>query len=170
MSFSVQIDTAAFKRLQDKLHKYPQAAINAGMAAVTDFLESEKPKLYPPQKGGAFEWTSDKQRRYVMMLLRQQGGPPYQRTGALGESVKFTYGKKGDFSYLGAAMDSNIAPYARYVIRSQDQIIGHRKRGWKPINQFITDRRAKVVSIFKKAAQAAWTKIESWMYGGASGL
>ena len=166
--FNIAIDTAAFKRLNDKLKKYPQAAINAGMSAVTEFLEGEKPKLYPPsQVGKPFEWTSDKQRRYVMMVLREQGGPPYQRTGALADSVKFVYGKSGGMSYIGA---ESTSPYARFVIGSQDQIIGHRKRGWKPINQFITDRRARVVSIFSKAAKNAWDKIEAFMYGGASGL
>jgi hypothetical protein len=166
MSFSVSVDTAAIKKLNDKMRKFPPAAIQAGMEAVTAFLEGEKPKLYPPQKGGPFQWSSDKQRRYVMMLLRARGGPPYKRTGKLGESVHFEYGKvSGQVPYIGAVMDGDVAPYARFVIRSQDQIIGHRKRGWKPINQFISDRHSKIVSVFGRAAKGAWDKLES-IFGG----
>lgn len=64
-------------------------------------------QYYPPEPNGKIDWTSDKQRKYVMMLLRRKakdegrepGDIKYRRTYKLRDSwhyeVKVSMGKKG---------------------------------------------------------------------------
>lgn len=68
----------------------------------------------PPPAAGYYplRWASERQRRYVMAMLRAQGNLPYQRTGQL---------EQGWYSALaftangGAITIGNDTPYANYV-------------------------------------------------------
>ena len=64
----------------------------------------------------------------------------------------------------------NILPYSKYVIHPSYMIIGHKSRGWKPVNEWVKRQSTRIVPIFKQAAIAAWNEQELFMYSGGSGL
>ena len=66
----------------------------------------------PPPAKKPIEWTSAKQRRYVMAKLREENNLPYQRTGKLAASWQVqTVSSGGTFQIIVR----NDAPPAKYV-------------------------------------------------------
>jgi hypothetical protein len=165
---NVSVDTKKMNSLQNKLAKYPAVAIKAGLKAAEDYLNDGqfKEQMYPPsQSGSPFEWSSERQRKAFFASDGFGGGIPTQRTYELAQSGTFAINE----GYL-AVEYQNTAPYSKYVISSNDVIIGHRKRGWKPINQFVVAKSKDIAKVFEKAVKEAWNKMESFMYGSGGGL
>lgn len=133
----------------------------------------EELRRYPPRKlGMRIRWKSERQRRYVLMMLRATNNLPYKRTGALGR------GWKGDVKVdrrsgglrVRIWNDAEQAEwrtgvkrrYERYVqgdvglgvsrqsVARYDEAIQpfHKDRGWQPAAQVI--QRA-----FARAARTA---------------
>jgi len=161
---SMAVDTAKITKLQTKFAKYGPYAIKAGLKAGNDYLNSSDIKylMYPPsQSGSPFVWSSEKQRRFVFATISL----PSVRTMNLANSGSF---KVNETSFWIEYVNS--ASYAKYVQHPSYQIIGHRMRGWKPVNTFVVSRSSDIVRLFKPAALAAWTEMESFMFGGGAGL
>lgn len=163
----VSVDTKKLTSLKTKLEKYPPAAIKAGLRAAEDYLNDDyfKMSMYPNESSEPFQWSSDKQR---MAFYASDGfgrGIPTERTYELMNSGTFQINE----GYLTVEY-RNTAPYSKFVIDPSNQIIGHRKRGWQPINKFVVDKSKDVAKVFEKAAKEAWDKIESLMFGGGAGL
>lgn len=165
----ISVDTNKITALGKKLSRYGPVAIKAGLEAATDYLNDPDFMfgMYPPEvpSGTPFEWSSEAQRKKVMALLTEQGGPPYQRTYELLES--------GSFSINAGSLwieYENVAPYSRFVMHPSYMIKGHRARGWKPVNQFVVAKSKDVARVFEKAAKAAWDEQEKFLFGGGAGL
>lgn len=94
-------------------------------------LRDEPPKLtranYP------LRWKSARQRRYVMMKLRQENNLPYQRTHTLSEAwdVVLELTSEGGTFYA-----VNDTPYVQYVVGDYQQPF-HIDNGWQPAAQQI---------------------------------
>jgi hypothetical protein len=161
---TVATDTAKITRLKDKFAKYPPYAIKQGLGASADYLNSPpvKASMYPPDRNGSpFVWSSERQRRFVMATVDL----PYSRTGGLAQAGEFKVNERSFWVEY-----TNSVPWWKYVLHPSYQIIGHRTRGWVPVNRFVVSQSGRVVPVFKRAAVDAWDSLESFMFGGGGGL
>ena len=83
-------------------------------------------KVEPPSAKHPIRWKSDKQRRFVMAKLREEGNLPYQRNHDLRDAwdAKFHFDADG-----GAFLIENTSPIATFVI-GDDQQPFHNDTGW----------------------------------------
>jgi hypothetical protein len=161
---NLDVDTAKITKLKTKFAKYGPYAIKMGLKSANDFLNTPtfKRSMYPPsQSGQPFVWSSDKQRRFVFANIRL----PSVRSFALADAGMFTINESSFWIAY-----TNSAPYSQFVIHPSYQIIGHRTRGWKPVNQFVVKEAPKIVRDFKASAIKAWDEMDAFMYGGGAGL
>jgi len=87
--FSIEIVADKFKRFLEGVvpafEKSASEELQASMLDIQRQMQAEgKPVTYPIQ------WDSDKQRRFVMAKLSEEGNLPYQRTGAYQRGWKVT--------------------------------------------------------------------------------
>lgn len=158
------VDTNKISNLKEKFQKYPPYAINRGLQAMTTQMNTPTFKfgMYPPsQSGNTFVWSSEKQRRFVFANIDL----PSTRTMELANAGEFTIDER--YFTIGY---QNLLEWAKYVIHPSYQIIGHRLRGWQPVNRYIASQSGRLVPLFKPAALAAWDEMESIMFGGGAGL
>lgn len=88
-------------------------------------------------------WKSDKQRRYVMAKLREEGNLPYQRTHALSEGWKAVVEQDGSGGIMTV---TNPSPIARYV-QGDDAQPFHLDTGWKQVGDVISDARVEAEEV-----------------------
>lgn len=164
MPITIAVDTAKMIKLREKFGKYPPAAIRAGTTAAAEYMNSPEVafSIYPPDRNGTqFMWSSDKQRRYVFANYEL----PYQRTMGLANAGHFSVNEQNFMiEYF------NDLPWWIYVLHPSYQIIGHRMRGWKPINVSMKEKAGSIVSTMRPAVMRAWEDLESFMTGGGGGL
>jgi hypothetical protein len=163
----ISVDTNQMRRLQDKMNKYPPYAINKGLEAANDYLNSPDVRagMYPDKEDTPFVWSSDKQRRAYFATNGFGGGIPYVRTMQLYDNAKFVVnGNNYWIEYV------NDVPYAKWVQHPSYQIIGHKTRKWPVINKYISSKASKVVAAFKPAVLNAWEELDRFMYSGGAGL
>lgn len=110
---------------------------------ILDSLREEPGRPHYPLR-----WKSDKQRRYVMAMLRESGNLPYDRTGALLKAWDVRLEDDGDG---GIMVVENTADSARYVVGDDAQPY-HLDTGWI--------QGADVVSEFRPIAEDVL--IETW--------
>lgn len=164
--FDVVVDTKKITSLQNKLSKYGPYAIQQGLEAANEFMNTAdfKMGMYPPDQSGApFSWSSDIQRQAFFASNGFGGGVPHNRTYDLAMEGEFVV------SPANLYIEYMNEPYSNFVIGSS-MIVGHRKRGWRQINQYIVSRSREIANIFRKAALDAWEKAEEFIYGGGAGL
>jgi len=145
----IGIDISGVPELQAKMAAlYPEAA-DAGVELVNEYMlnvEQENARL--PYAGEPFVWSSDKQRRKVMALLREQGGPPYSRSQQLSRGWQLLgYGRN--------QILVNEVPYAQWVKQESTQIIGMAARGWKTIETDLRERAAQIQRRFEAGVKNA---------------
>lgn len=168
----IRVDNKQLTRLQDKLSKYPPYAIKKGMEAVQEYLnDSVLQDLYPPsQTGQSFEWSSDKQRMAYFASDGFGAGIPYSRTYELMTESQFSV-EQSSFQgtpYSSISFRSNT-PYAKFVV-SPDAIVGHIKRGWKPVSTTVMKYNKNIAKVFEQAAKNAYDEMDSFMFGGGGSL
>jgi hypothetical protein len=126
----------------------PQVAKAVQVRSIDPLLN--RLRIYPPRAVYPIEWKSEKQRRYVMMLLRRQNNIPYQRTGDLArgwrgettvtrrkdgirifvENVAQNQGKRYS-RFVGG--DIGVGTSARSMARYQEPMQPfHKNTGWQP--------------------------------------
>ena len=152
--------------MQKNLRDLPDHIKKAGLEAVAAELERDKQSLVPGAVRYPIQWTSDRQRRYVMAMLREQDNLSYKRTGETVNSIHFKYGQGGGSDYVAAETES---PYAPFVVGQYQQKF-HRNTGWKTIPEWMTSQRRKVVGTFKTATDKLIREFNRWMYGGSPGI
>ena len=161
---SMAVDTAKITKLKAKFEKYGPYAIKSGLGAITTHLNEPlfKQSMYAPSKSGQpFVWSSDKQRRFVFANVQL----PSVRTFALADAGKFSVNEQSFWiEYY------NPIPYGKYVFHPSYQIIGHRLRGWIPVNQQVVKISSKLVKDFKPAAIKAWEEMDAFITGGGAGI
>ncbi len=165
---TIDIDKTQIAKIKDKFEKYPPYAMNAGLQASSDYLNTPafKFSMYPPESDAPFVWSSERQRRAYFATNGFGGGIPYSRTMNLMNSGTFRVESKYSSLYV---FYENIANYFKWVQGNLLQIIGHRTRGWKPVNTFVVNESGKILPLFKDAALKAWDQ-EQFISGGGAGL
>lgn len=156
----IKTNVTQIAKIKVKLENYPPYAIQEGLENVNTYLNSDQFKvgLYAEsQMGAPFPWTNDRQRRKVMALLREQGGPPYERTFEMAKSGEFVVDKKYSSLFITY---QNAAPYFQWVQGVGTQIIGHIRRGWQPVNAFVVDHGAMVKERFEAGIKGAWDRMK----------
>jgi hypothetical protein len=83
-------------------------------------------KVEPPPAKHPIRWTSERQRRYVLAKLREEGDLPYQRTHELINAWDAKFQLDGDG---GSFAMFNTSPVAPFVIGDRQQIM-HEDTGW----------------------------------------
>lgn len=149
----IGIDIAGLSELREKMAKlYPEAA-DAGVELANEYmLNVERLNAPLPYPGQPFTWSSEKQRRYVMAKLREQGGPPYSRTQELSRG----------WELIGSGVNQilvNQVPYAKYVKEEGSQIIGMKNRGWKVIQQDTREKAPQIQRKFEAGCKNAIDKL-----------
>ncbi len=111
-------------------------AVERRMNRTLQFLPG-KPK-YP------IRWASDRQRRYVMAMLRKQGKIPYKRSGKLarGWQVLSAFDAKTDG---GSLTVDNPASIAKYVYGPEQQPF-HQDTGWPDFAEWVDQERERAVN------------------------
>lgn len=156
----VKVNSQQLAKLKIKLENYPPYVIEQGLESVNTFLNDDafKTSMYPPsQAGQPFEWSSDKQRRAFFATDGFGRGIPTQRTYELATSGEFIVEKKFKSLYITY---TNIAPYFQWVQGQFSQIIGHIRRGWKPVNTFVVDNGKIVRERFDAGIKGAWDRMK----------
>lgn len=162
--FELAVDTAKITRLKTKFEKYGPYALKQGLKASAAYLNepSTKAEMYPANRNGSpFVWSSERQRRFVMATVDL----PYSRTGGLAAAGEFRVNETSFWVEY-----RNSVSWWKYVLHPSYQIIGHRTRGWVPVNRFVVNKSGRIVPIFKKSALDAWKEMDTFMYGGGAGL
>lgn len=108
----------------------------------------EELAAYPPQPKYPLRWKSDRQRRYVMALLRRTNNLPYKRTNRLGKGWKVTVVSD---NANGVLMVENEVSYARFV-QGDDAMPYHLDTQWPQL--------APIISEFRE--QAEERLIQTW--------
>lgn len=161
-ALSVTTDTAKLTALKTKLAKYPKFAMLEGLRAASALLneDSFRESMYPPESDEPFTWSSEKQRRAFFATDGFGRGIPTRRTHELMLSGRFRI----EESTLWVLYE-NVAPYSPWVMSPQFQIIGHKKRGWKPVNTFVVGKSKEIARVFTKATKDAWNKMKAYNVG-----
>lgn len=155
----VKVNTSQLAKIKVKLENYPPYVIEQGLESVNTYLNDDtfKESMYPEATPGApFEWSSDKQQQAFFASNGFGRGIPTQRTYEIANSGAFEVVKKFKSLYITY---SNSAPYFKWVQGQFSQIIGHIRRGWKPVNTFVVDNGAIIKERFEAGIKGAWDKI-----------
>jgi hypothetical protein len=122
----IAIDISGIPAIQERLKKLPKEAMDAGVETANEYLVNVM-KQYPPKSNAPFVWSSDKQRRYVMMKIKEGG--------YLGRTQEL----RNNWKTVGEGykqMVANESPYAQFV-QGDNQIIGHKTNSWSTIDNVI---------------------------------
>lgn len=101
-------------------------------------------RVVPGKPHYPLRWASQKQRRKVMAMLREQNNLPYQRTGALEAAweAMFSFTEDG-----GAFILENTSPAAVFVIGERQQLF-HADTGWIYAPSVVDEIAAFVVTAY----------------------
>jgi hypothetical protein len=149
MSDFIGVDISGITTISERLKKLPKEARDAGVEAANEYIINIM-QQYPPKPSAPFVWSSEKQRRYVMMKIKKDG---YKgRTQALRNAWK-TVGK--GYNQIVA----NESQYAQYV-QGDNQIIGHKTNNWKTIESNLKTKGKDILKKFEGGVKSALKKLK----------
>ena len=144
------ISISGMETILQRLRKLPKEAGDAGVEEANKYMLNILRK-YPPRSSAPFQWTSDKQRRFVMAKLREQGQAWYTRTQTLSRGWKLE--GKGQSQII-----RNDVPYTEFV-QDRNQIQGHRVRGWMTVNTMLKEKGKNILKKFDQGVKKALRKL-----------
>ena len=138
IAFRFGPDTDVLEALAEALVESPKLfAIRIERELMPDFrqiaLELLRSEPGPPRY--PIQWTSEKQRRFVMAMLRRAGKIPYVRTHELAQSWQVEFLRDGDLP--GEVVIDNQANAAIFVYGEHQQLF-HANTGWFQSDDVIT--------------------------------
>jgi hypothetical protein len=148
MADLVKIYITGYETLYQRLLKLPKEARDAGVEEANKYLVTQM-QVQPPKPHGNFQWTSDKQRRYVMAKIKENGY--VGRTQELRNAWKVS-GRGYEQIVI------NEMPYAQFV-QDTNQIIGHKVNGWQTVNQVLRDKSSEILRKFEAGVKNAIKKL-----------
>jgi len=143
MSDFIGIDIQGADEVAKRLEKLPYAVGDDGTEAANEYVLNKVRAYAPSHKGEKFEWSSEKQRRYVFATQKL----PYNRTQRL---------RRG-WQLLGSGRNQiivNEVPYAKYV-KDEAQIVGHGKREWTKTSDDIKNSMTRILQKFDAGVKKA---------------
>jgi hypothetical protein len=153
----VKVDIKTWKQFQQAIASAPSLTAT-GTNLVTRRLATEilrELRAAPARPRYPIQWTSEKQRRYVMAMLRRTNNLPYRRTGKLVRGWKSN--KKIDVRGGIFAVENKVK-YAGYVqgpfgskakAGEQRQQKFHRRSGWPSAPDVVARYRKKAMDALK---------------------
>lgn len=140
----VIVDTDILQAIAEQAQKTPKLMQTAYDRATrrlrSRIVETLSTEPGPPQY--PIRWKSQKQRRYVMAKLREEGNLPYQRTHALSEGWKAAIEQDGSGGIMTV---TNKSPVAQYVQGDYAQPF-HLGR-WPQAGDVISDARVEAEEV-----------------------
>lgn len=105
--------TDAVRAMAAKISEYRQAA-------TFEIMQEVQAKMQQPGAAPTYpiQWDSEKQRRKVFAILREQGGPPYKRTGDYEKSWKIEAVSNGVRLYSNSPATPFVGGNAFGLVRS----------------------------------------------------
>jgi len=154
MSDFLGIDTQGIPEIIQAMQDLPDAAADDGVEASNEYIinimRSYAPYQYVDRK--QVPWASEKQRRYVMMMISKGNmGVPYQRTQGL----------KQGWKAVGSGKDQivvNEVPYAGYVM-DNPQARRFSLMGWDTMMERLSDRIDRIVVTFEAGVSKALRRL-----------
>jgi len=146
----IALDITGVEAIQNRLSKLPRAAQDEGVEEADKYIVNVM-RMYPQKvaPGTPFIWSSDKQRKFVMAKLRENG---FQ-----GRNQKLAKGWK-TVGQGYKQIVANETPYADYV-QGESQIVGHKARGWKTIEDNLKAKGAEILRHFEAGVKRAIKKV-----------
>lgn len=111
---------------------------------------------YPPPSRAPMQFKSDKQRRYVMMLVRQ-GKVPYRRTGTLGRTIGTEVRALGAVT-IGAIGTNTV--YAPHVIDTKRQARYHTGT-WFTLQGLIRKNAGAIKALYEDMIKRVIARLQS---------
>ena len=159
---------ADIERVKKKLLALPKAAGIAGTTQATNYLLAVLVnKEVPPYKHiprSLVPWKSDKQRRYVMMMIRNGTfNVPYQRAGRSTDfgtgGIVNGAGVQGSWLMkiskdTGYASLTNKKPYAAWLY-GRRQSRRHALIGWKKMTRILSEYEQRIYDSFLRGVRKA---------------
>jgi hypothetical protein len=144
----IGIDIQGIATIQNRLSKLPKEAKDMGVESANEYIVNLM-KVEPPVPHGNFQWSSDKQRRYVMAKISEGG-----YTGRT-QKLRNAWKPVGE-GYN--QMVVNETPYAEFV-QGDNQIIGHKANNWKTIADNLRDKGKEILTKFDAGVKRALKKL-----------
>lgn len=141
----VTVDLDILDAIADTAQKSPklmQTAYNRNTRRLRSRVV-ERLATEPDRPQYPIRWKSDKQRRFVMAKLREEGNLPYQRTHALSKGWKAAAEQDGEGGIMTV---SNKSPIAQYV-QGDDAQPFHLDTGWSQVGNVISDARVEAEEV-----------------------
>lgn len=125
-----------------------QAVINDISPAILPEAQAEPGPVAKP-----IEWASEKQRRYVMLMIRRGLIPaPYIRTHALSQAWAFGVKTESNSTTITLANSASKFPF----VEGENQQPMHRNTGWLRASERVPVWGNTVVGMVVVALQSAW--------------
>jgi hypothetical protein len=165
MSSFIAIDITGIDRVKSYLSRFPAVAADAGCDAAADYLVSAL-KLYPPYsyvtRARAYPdapagpgWFSDKQRRYVMMMIHKGLIHPGVKNRTQEFARAWTKVGKGQNVIV-----ANETSYGIFLMDDQRQARMMAIIGWKKIQDTLEERQGKLEQVIVGAVNRALNKFK----------
>lgn len=151
IDFQATVDTEVVRQLTAALKDGPkkvQRYVRRELRTEAERRIIKKLRTYPRKPHYPLRWASERQRKYVMAMLRRQDNLPYQRTGGLRRGWDVEVKINPTTAFLVIVNDS---PAAQYVMGDRQQPF-HKDTGWP----FAGD------IIYKESARLADDMVAAW--------
>ena len=144
----IGIDIQGITTITERLKRLPDMAKDMGVESANEYIVNQM-QVQPPVPNKPFQWSSDKQRRFVMMKISK--GDWGGRTQEL---------RKG-WKTLGSGwkqMVVNEVPYGQFV-QGDNQIRGHAANGWQTTAMVLKNRGKEILAKFDGGVKKALKKL-----------
>ena len=145
----IAIDIQGVTTIQERLKKLPDMAKDMGVESANEYIVNAM-QVQPPKPSRPFQWSSDKQRKYVMDKIRN------------GEWSGRTQELRNGWKTIGSGwkqMVVNETPYAEFV-QGDNRIIGHTANGWKNTEDIKKEKGKTILEKFEAGVKRALKKLK----------
>ena len=144
----IGIDIQGIATIQSRLNRLPDMAKDMGVESANEYIVNAL-KVEPPRPSAPFVWSSEKQRRYVMMKISK------------GEYTGRTHQLKNGWTTVGEGykqMVVNEVPHAQFV-QGDNQIVGHLLNDWNTTMMILKRNGAEILRRFDAGVKRALKKL-----------
>jgi hypothetical protein len=145
----IGIDIQGIATIQNRLSKLPKEAKDMGAESANEYIVHAM-QVEPPKPTQPFVWSSERQRKYVMAHMRENG------------YAGRTHRLKNAWTTVGEGyqqMVVNETPYAEFV-QGDNQIVGHLLNDWNTIKMILKRNGAEILKKFDAGVKRALKKLK----------
>ena len=145
----IGIDIQGITTLNERLKKLPKEARDLGTESANEYIVDAM-QVQPPVPNKPFQWSSDKQRKFVMMQISK--GQWNGRTQELRKGWKPV--GKGYNQIVVNEVPSSV------FVQGDQQIKGHKANGWQTTAQVLKTRAKEILNRFDGGVKKALKKLK----------